>query len=225
MAPPGDGTLPHVDAPTVALDIADLTDRARRLIVAGERRVLGICGAPGAGKSTLAAALVEALGDDAVLAPMDGFHLANAELDRLGVRRRKGAPFTFDGAGYVAALRRVSRTADRAGMPVYWPRFDRSIGEPIAGAIAIDPDVALVVTEGNYLLLRDEPWALVRPHLDEAWFVELDEQVRRQRLIDRHIHFGRTPRDAQRHCDESDELNARLVATTRAAADLVVQMA
>jgi pantothenate kinase len=208
-------------ASIVRYDIAALAERARQLVADGRRRVLGICGAPGAGKSTLAAALVEALGGDAVVAPMDGFHLANAELDRLGVRGRKGAPFTFDAAGYVAMLRRVAHPTDGAQATIYWPRFDRALDEPIAGAIAVPPDVALVVTEGNYLLLGDEPWRQVGELLAEAWYVEIDDRVRRERLVARHVEFGRSLAEARRHCDESDELNARLVAATRAAADLV----
>ena len=125
-----------------------LVDRARALM-AGGRAVLGICGAPGAGKSTLAARLAEAVGPAAVVVPMDGFHLHDDELARLGLSDRKGAPETFDVAGYVALLRRLHIETDHV---VYAPEFDRSREESIAGAIAVRPEHRLVVTEGNYLL-------------------------------------------------------------------------
>jgi pantothenate kinase len=129
-------------------DFELLLARARSLVVPGGRRLLGITGAPGAGKSTLAAELVDALGEQAVLVPMDGFHLADAELRRLGSHARKGAIDTFDVAGYVSLLRRL-----RAAEPtVYAPVFRREIEDAVAGAIAVRADVPLVVTEGNYLL-------------------------------------------------------------------------
>src|SRR5438309_3286446 len=124
-------------------------ERARALAASGRRRLLGLTGMPGAGKSTVAARLVEDLGDLAVLVPMDGFHLANDELIRLGRRDRKGAPDTFDAAGYVALLRRLREHAQEV---VYAPEFRRQIEEPVAGAIPVPPDVPLIVTEGNYLL-------------------------------------------------------------------------
>ena len=141
----------------------------------GERRILGIAGPPGGGKSTVARAVVAELGELARLVPMDGFHLAQAELVRLGRRDRMGAPDTFDAAGYAALLERL-----RGDEPVvYAPEFRREIEEPIAGAIAVPRATPLVVTEGNYLLLGDGDWALVRPLLDEAWYVETDEELRR----------------------------------------------
>ena len=133
-------------------ELESLTARARALAGRGERAILGIAGAPGGGKSTLASALVAELGEAAVLVPMDGFHLAQAELVRQGIRDRMGAPHTFDMRGYAALLRRL-RAADET---VYAPAFRREIEEPIAGAIAVPPEVPLVVTEGNYLLLWDE---------------------------------------------------------------------
>ncbi|KGM12706.1 nucleoside/nucleotide kinase family protein [Cellulomonas bogoriensis] len=183
------------------------------------RVVLGLAGPPGAGKSTLAARLVEAAAGRAVLVPMDGFHLAQVELERLGRTHRKGAPDTFDAAGYVALLRRL-----RAPGPdvVYAPEFDRALEEPVAGAIPVGPDVPLVVTEGNYLLLDDGPWAQVRPLLDECWYVDLDDVVRLDRLTARHVAFGKSPQAARRWATGPDEANARLVADTRARADVVV---
>jgi pantothenate kinase len=147
---------------------------------------------------------------------MDGFHLAQSELVRLGRRDRMGAPDTFDAAGYAALLARL-----RGGEPVvYAPEFRREIEEPIAGAIPVPRAVSLVVTEGNYLLL----WPEVKPLLDETWYVETDDELRVQRLIQRHIQFGKTPEYARAWVMRSDERNAALVAGTAAAADHLVRL-
>ncbi|WP_242494857.1 nucleoside/nucleotide kinase family protein [Nocardioides zhouii] len=190
------------------------------------RVVLGITGAPGAGKTTLTATLLSALGErlgeDAVAhLPMDGFHLADVQLDRLGRRDRKGAPDTFDVDGYVAALRRLNDEPDRT---LYVPGFERNLEQPIAAAIAIPPAARLVITEGNYLLLPTAGWERVRPLLAEVWFVEVDDDVRRERLVSRHEQFGKTPDAARDWVDHTDEPNARLVSATSSTADLVVTL-
>lgn len=197
-----------------------LIARARALLC-GERRVLGIAGAPGAGKSALAAALVRALEPRAVLVPMDGFHLANAELIRLGRRHRKGAADTFDADGFVALLRRLRSPSEAL---IYAPEFRREIEEPIAGAIAVPPSVELVVTEGNYLLLDTGAWAPVRGMLDEAWYVDPDEDVRIARLVARHMAYGKSEEEARAWSVGPDQHNAELIVTTRARADLVVRL-
>lgn len=202
--------------------LADATDRARRLAETGERRVLGIAGPPGAGKSTLAERVTEALEGRAVLVPMDGFHLAGAELEGLGRADRKGAPDTFDAPGYAALLRRL-RDPD-PDHPVYAPAFDRALEEPVAGALAVAPDVPLVITEGNYLLLDEGPWAPVRGLLDEVWFLELDPEVRVRRLVERHVRYGKPPAVARAWVERSDEANARLVERGRDLADVVVRL-
>ena len=185
------------------------------------RRLLGIAGAPGAGKSTLAAALVRDFGPSAVLLPMDGFHLADVALDRLGLRDRKGAPETFDAWGYAALLARVR---SRPPETVYAPGFERDLEQPLAGAVAVPASADLVVTEGTYLLLDRPEWCAVRAELDEVWFVTLDEPVRRARLVARHVAFGKTPQEAQAWVDRVDEANATLVAATRDRADRVVDL-
>ncbi|GAA3391993.1 nucleoside/nucleotide kinase family protein [Cryptosporangium minutisporangium] len=199
---------------------ADLLGRAREL-AAGPRCVLGLTGAPGAGKSTLAAALVEALHPHAVLVPMDGFHLANTELERLGRRERKGAVDTFDAAGYVALLRRLRDPADEV---VYAPHFAREIEEPIACALPVPAAVPLVVTEGNYLLVDEGPWAAVRSLLDEVWYVEVAEDVRLERLVARHVAFGKDPAAARAWSHGTDQRNADVIAATRSRADRIVRL-
>ncbi len=182
-----------------------------------ERRIIGIVGPPGAGKSTLAARLV-AGHHDHVLVPMDGFHLAQSELGRLGRAARKGAPDTFDVDGYVALLRRIRHEVDGV---VYAPRFDRHLEEPIANATAIEPHHTVVVTEGNYLLHDAGGWERVRPLLDECWYVD-DEPGRIERLIARHVEHGRTSTDAEAWVRTVDEPNARLIERTRPRADRIV---
>jgi len=181
--------------------------------------MLGITGPPGAGKSTVAERVIAALGERARLVPMDGFHLAGAELDRLGRRERKGAPDTFDAEGYVALLARLRETAEAE---VLAPAFSRVTDEPVADAIAIPRGVALVVTEGNYLLLEGDPWAAVGGLLDEVWYVEADEAERIERLIARHVKFGKSPDAARAWALGPDQRNAERVAFTRERADLVI---
>lgn len=190
-------------------------------LMAGGRAVLGICGAPGAGKSTLAAELAAAVGESAVVVPMDGFHLHDDELARLGRSERKGAPDTFDVGGYLATLRRLR---EEDAHTVYVPRFDRSREQSVAGAIAVRPEHRLVITEGNYLLHVDGGWAGVRPLLDEVWFVEVPEEVRLARLVARHVAHGKDPETARRWATVSDQANAEVIGSTREYADLVVQV-
>jgi pantothenate kinase len=213
-AGPGPSGPPRTPAPALEVLVA----RARGLTRSG-RALLGIAGVPGAGKSTLAAQLVAALGSEAALVPMDGFHLADAALDRLGLRDRKGASETFDGWGYLALLRRL---ATETGHPVYAPDFHRTLEQPIAGAIAVGPEVRLVITEGNYLLLPDGPWPHVRDALAEVWYAETDEAVRQRRLLARHVRFGKDPAAAAAWIAAVDEPNAELVRRGRDAADLLV---
>ncbi|MGB2571607.1 nucleoside/nucleotide kinase family protein [Micromonospora citrea] len=203
------------------LPLDDLVARARALAEAGPRQLLGIAGAPGAGKSTLAERIVAAVGPAARLVPMDGFHLAQAELARLGRADRKGAADTFDANGYVSLLRRLRRLEPSA---VYAPLFRRDIEEPVAGAIEVPPSVRLVVTEGNYLLLTVPPWDEIRSLLHDVWFLDLDVQLRLRRLVARHEAYGRSPAEAAAWAHGSDEANATLVSGTARHADLVVRL-
>lgn len=200
----------------------DLVERARALVPTHGRAILGITGPPGAGKSTLTAALLAELGPEVGHLPMDGFHLADAELGRLGRRDRKGAPDTFDAAGYAALLRRLREEADGDDI-VYAPGFERDLEQPLAGAVPVAPAVRLVVTEGNYLLLGTGAWARVRAELDEVWFCEVDEAERVRRLVARHEEFGKEHAAAKAWVRGTDQRNADLVAATRDRADLVVR--
>ena len=183
--------------------------------------ILGIVGAPGAGKSTVAQRLVDALGDLAVLVPMDGYHYANEVLVDLGRRDRKGAPDTFDAAGYIALLERLRDQRDDV---VYAPRFARELEEPIGSALPVRRETPLVITEGNYLLVPDAPWAAVRGLLDESWYLLPDEDLRKERLIARHIEFGKEPQAARDWALGTDERNAVLIHRTAAYADLVIDL-
>ena len=202
------------------------------------RRLVGIVGQPGAGKSTIAAGLVARM-PGAVLLPMDGFHLPQARLVELGRRDRMGAPDTFDVDGFVATLEAVrARSADPAvsaesGAPgvdnscnaVLAPAFDREIDEPVPGAIRIVPELSTtVVVEGNYLLLETGGWERVAPLLDVTVFVRLDHGIRLGRLIDRHIRFGKSPADARAWALGPDETNARVIEATASRADHVIEL-
>ncbi len=193
--------------------------RLREMLNTGSRIILGLVGPPGAGKSTVGLALRDAFRDISQIVPMDGFHLANVELSRLGRAGRKGAPDTFDSAGYVDLLKRL-----RAQSPdevIYAPEFRREIEEPIAGAIPIFPETQLLITEGNYLLLEDGHWKKVPAFLDEVWYVDVDDALRIERLAARHQQFGRSRNEAIAWVNNTDEPNARLIATGKQRANLV----
>jgi pantothenate kinase len=194
--------------------------RAQELARSGQRRILGITGEPGSGKSRLASDLLNQLGDVAVGLPMDSYHLSNEQLELLGRHARKGAPDTFDVHGYIEILRRVrSQDAD----VIYAPRFHREIEESIAAEIAIAPHTPLVITEGNYLLVDDMAWSGVRSQLDEVWFVEVDPATRQERLIARHMSYGRQAGEAEAWALGSDERNAEIIRQTRSRADCIVR--
>lgn len=197
--------------------LAHVADLAR----ASDRVVVGLAGAPGSGKSTLGECLAERLGEQCVVVPMDGFHLTDAELRRLGRSNRKGAPDTFDVHGFVAALRRLREPGSHT---VYLPRFHREMEQSVAGEIAVRPSHRVVLVEGNYLLLDGPGWSEVRPLLDAVWYVEADEHLRVERLVRRHVRHGRDESSAAEWVERSDQLNARVVASTRAAADGIVKI-
>ncbi len=212
----------HTGAMTSVLHGLDAAEaRARRLVTAGGH-LLGIAGEPGAGKSWLVDELLVRLADLAPAhVPMDGFHLADASLDRLGLRDVKGAPETFDVGGYVAALQRI---ASREEGRVYVPGFSRDLEQPLAAALEVSRDAGLVVSEGYYLLLDEPGWREARALLDEVWYVDVPDDVRVRRLVERHVEFGKAREQAEAWVRRSDEANARRVAAVRARADVEVRL-
>lgn len=204
------------------VDVAALATELSQRVSDTPRTIIGICGPPGAGKSTLAGLLVSMVNQEepgtAVAVGMDGFHLARSVIAGDDRRTRRGAPDTFDAAGYAALLARLrAATGD-----VYAPEYRREIEDPVNAAVLVAASVRLVVTEGNYLLHPD--WACARAHLDEVWFLDApDESVRLEHLIARHVRFGKSAERARAHALGSDELNALLVAGHRESADRVLR--
>jgi len=212
-------------ATLLTADPAKLAGRLRERAALGPRTLIGVCGAPGAGKSTFAAGLAAALDairpGCAVVVPMDGFHLAASVIASDDRRSRRGAPDTFDPHGYAALLRRLRANTEPV---VYAPEYRREIEDPVAGAIPVPRSCSVVITEGNYLLLPDPAWQAAREPLDEVWFLLApDEERRVAHLIARHERFGKTPDHARRHVLSSDERNAALIASHRDRADLVLR--
>jgi pantothenate kinase len=193
------------------------------LAMSGQRHILGITGAPGAGKTKVAKDIVDKLGADlAVFVPMDGFHLSNHTLITLGRRGRKGAWDTFDAHGYVHLLRRLRNQDEEI---VYAPDFDRDVDESIGSALPIHREVPLVVTEGNYLLSDPGGWAGVAPLLDDCWYLQLDDSTRLKRLAYRHQLHGMSHEQANNWARTTDQDNAVLIAHSLPRADLVITVA
>jgi pantothenate kinase len=213
-------TVEPIGPDMITLTVEEAVERARVMLGSPGRQIVGIAGAPGSGKSTLATRLSGILGRDAVVVPMDGFHLADVALDALEVRGWKGRIDTFDGHGYVALLRRLRDEPDN---DIYAPAFERDLEQPLAGAICVPTSARLVITDGNYLLVDSPPWSAVADVADEIWFCAHDEDERRRRLIERHIRFGKTRDEAHAWVERVDDPNAQLVSGTRHRATLVVK--
>jgi pantothenate kinase len=187
-----------------------------------DRALVGIVGKPGAGKSTLSAYLLEELkSSEVTVVPMDGYHLSNAVLQELGRADRKGAPDTFDVAGFASLLQRIR---SEKSVDIYYPVFDRSIEESIAAQGVVTQETKVVIVEGNYLLHDTGGWEAIADLLDEIWFINVDDEKRLARLIARHIAYGKSPEDAQSWSRGSDEVNARTIAAGSSRAHAVITL-
>ncbi|MDT0346386.1 nucleoside/nucleotide kinase family protein [Streptomyces litchfieldiae] len=203
------------------MELTVLAAEARALMRNGRRAVLGLAGPPGAGKSTLARALVDALGGVAAYVPLDGFHLSNEQLDRLSLRSRKGSEPSFDVWGYAALLGRLAEDGTRE---VYVPDFDRTLDEPVAARHRVPPEARLIVTEGNYLACDLPGWREARALMDRLWYVDAPAEVRDARLMSRHTGHGRDAAAARAWIDGNDRPNADLVERFRDRCDLVLRL-
>jgi pantothenate kinase len=197
-------------------------ERASMLENSSHRFILGILGKPGVGKSTFTDYLGEHLSQDLLaILPMDGFHMSNEELIELGRRDRKGAPDTFDVASFTQTLAAIKESN---GEDIKFPIFNREIEASIPDAGVIPAQAKLVIVEGNYLLHDQSGWEQVGSFLDEAWYLQVDDELRMQRLIARHIAFGKSPEDAKDWSEGTDEANARVIDKSESKADFVVTL-
>lgn len=196
--------------------------RVSSLLDSPHRFILGVVGKPGVGKSTFTQFLDEHIASELVaILPMDGFHMSNEKLIALGRRDRKGAPDTFDVDDFAKSLADVR---DCHGSDIRFPIFKREIEASVPDAGVIPAQATLVVVEGNYLLHDAFGWEKIVNYLDESWYLDVDDEIRMQRLIARHIQFGKTPEAANEWSRGTDEVNARLIEQSRSRASFVVAL-
>lgn len=213
------------DGPLSLADLAQLLmERAEGSLRQSKRFVLGLVGAPAAGKSTLSIDLRDAVNERAgdrisEIAPMDGFHLTNAQLAASNSLARKGEPDTFDAVAYRTRLKRL-RSDDRLDVP--WPAYDRRLHDPVPAGFVFTPDIRIVITEGNYLLLDTGAWSSMSECFDDSWFLDTDLDLVESRLIDRHRLGGKTDEQARHKTRTSDMPNSRLVIASRHNARVVI---
>jgi hypothetical protein len=207
----------------IKLSLSEGLDRVKKLLESSQKRlVIGIVGKPGAGKSTLTSYLIDNLPkDSAVLIPMDGYHLSNKQLSKLGISDRKGAFDTFDSDGFVKQLKRVNQEPEK---DIYFPIFYREIEESYAADGVVPANTKLVITEGNYLLLDKGGWKAVKAEIDEVWYIDVDDKLRLERLTKRHQNYGKNYEEAFAWANGTDERNAELVKYTRDKADVIIEI-
>ena len=176
------------------------------------RTIIGIVGKPGAGKSTVVEEIAKRFDSNTVsIIPMDGFHLSNEELISLGRRERKGAPDTFDVEGFTSLIKKVKINYN---IDHTFPIFHREIEASVDNEGIVPKESRVVVIEGNYLFSTDHNWGGIYSLLNHTWFIEIDDEVRIERLIARHVRYGKTPEEAEAWSRGSDETNARFIGLT-----------
>ena len=200
-------------------EIASIAAAIFKRAAGRQRFIVAIAGPPGSGKSTLAERLHEVLPQEkSVVVPMDGFHFDDAVLNDRGLRPRKGAPETFDYAGFAALLKRIRAAEPEIAIPV----FDRSMELSRAGAAIVGSDVKFVLVEGNYLLLDEEPWSALAGLFDFSVFVDVQRPELERRLMERWRGHGKSDDDARAWIASNDLPNIERVLARRRNADLVV---
>lgn len=198
--------------------ISALVDRIKATPMRGQRRLVALAGAPASGKSTLAAALADA--DPAFcMVPMDGFHLDNNILCARNLLGRKGAPDTFDVAGFVHLIGRLAQEDE-----VIYPSFDRALDRAIAGTGVVGPDTRTVIVEGNYLLLDRPQWRDLAPMWDLSIRLDIPAETLEARLMQRWLDHGFTTEDATVKVHQNDMPNAQIVIAQTLPADITLRL-
>ncbi|KAA8917208.1 hypothetical protein TRICI_000659 [Trichomonascus ciferrii] len=200
-----------------------------------ERLVIGVAGGPGSGKTTLAKAVGKLLNEEkagegevpfVAVVPMDGFHLTRAQLDEMKdpgeAHKRRGAPWTFDGQGVVAMVKKLKQQKRNEIVKV--PTFDHEIKDPVPNGLEVNGATPIVMVEGNYLLLHEEPWSDIATYLDEKWLIRVDDDLARMRVAKRHVRAGisQTLDEGLDRVDKNDALNTALIRQHSKGADIVI---